>query len=160
MSDRPAVVAEMWIDSVPGVVWGLITDVGRMGEWSPENDGGRWIDGAAGPRLGARFTAGNERRGVRWDTTSTVIACDEPRRFAFAVNDPDDPAATWSFDLVAESGGTRVTQRARLGPGPSGLRTAIDREPDREEEFVARRMQSLWKAMHATLEGVKAVAEG
>ena len=160
MADRPAVVAEIWIGADPADVWALVTDVARMGEWSPENEGGRWIDGADGPAVGARFTAQNERRGVRWETTSTVTASDPVRRFAFAVHDPDDPAATWSFDLAPEDGGTRVAQRARLGPGPSGLQSAVDREPDREEEFVSRRMQSLWKAMHTTLEGIKAAAEG
>ena len=160
MGDRPTVVAELWVDAAPDVVWGLVTDVGRMGEWSPENQGGRWLGDVTGPAPGARFSAWNERRGHRWETTSTVTACEPGKRFAFAVNDPDDPAATWSFDLAAEDGGTRISQRARLGPGPSGLSGAISREPEREEEFVSRRMQGLWKAMHETLEGIKAAAEG
>ncbi len=160
MSDYPAVVAEMYVAAPAASVWGLVTDIARMGEWSPENRGGSWIDGASGPAVGARFTAENELREHRWETTSTVVECVPGERFAFAVSDPQNPAATWSFALAAEDAGTRVTQRVRLGPGPSGLQSAIDGEPDREEEFVARRMSSLWKAMHTTLAGIKTAAEG
>jgi uncharacterized protein YndB with AHSA1/START domain len=27
-------------------VWAMITDLPRMGEWSPENQGGEWMKGA------------------------------------------------------------------------------------------------------------------
>src|SRR5580704_4995281 len=32
-------------DQEPGAIWDLITDVARIGEWSPECVGGRWLDG-------------------------------------------------------------------------------------------------------------------
>lgn len=52
-------------------LWSLVSDLPRMGEWSPENAGGKWVKGATGPALGARFK-GNNKNGVRrWSTTVT-----------------------------------------------------------------------------------------
>ena len=39
----------------PAEVWALVSDVTRIGEFSPETFEARWIDGATGPVVGARF---------------------------------------------------------------------------------------------------------
>ena len=67
----------------PDVVWGLVSDLVGMGRWSPENRGGRWIDGATGPTVGAVFRGRNRIRWRRWQTNVTVIESDPPRRLAF-----------------------------------------------------------------------------
>ena len=36
-------------------VWSLVSDVTRMGAWSPELEAAAWLDGATGPAVGARF---------------------------------------------------------------------------------------------------------
>ena len=41
--------ATVVIDRPADEVWAAVSDVGRIGEWSPENAGARWIDGADGP---------------------------------------------------------------------------------------------------------------
>jgi hypothetical protein len=49
-------------------LWEMVSDVTRMGEWSPETTGAHWLDGASGPVVGARFkatTAGGEDAGRR-----------------------------------------------------------------------------------------------
>jgi len=46
------------------MVYDRISDVTRMGEWSPENQGGEWLDGATGAAVGARFRSRNKRKGV------------------------------------------------------------------------------------------------
>ena len=35
-------------------VWAMVSDVTRMGEWSPEAVRAEWLDGANGPSVGAR----------------------------------------------------------------------------------------------------------
>ena len=56
-----------------GRVWSMVTDVTRMGEWSPETEGAEWIDGATGPAVGARFKGHNRKGRTRWSTTCEVI---------------------------------------------------------------------------------------
>lgn len=158
MADRPAVSAEVWIRADADTVWDLVTALERMGEWSPENEGGVWLEG--GPTVGGRFEGLNSLRGRSWTTLATVTEADRPRRFGWVVNDVDDPAASWSFDLIEEDGGTRVVQRVRLGPGPSGVTAAIRRRPEAEAEIVLSRLQNLWESMHATLAAIKSEAEG
>src|SRR3954468_6506548 len=36
-------------------VWEMVSDLPRMGEWSPENEGGEWIGGATAAAPGAKF---------------------------------------------------------------------------------------------------------
>ncbi len=38
--------ASVTIAAAPERVWALVTDITRMGEWSPESTGGRWTRGA------------------------------------------------------------------------------------------------------------------
>ena len=47
--------AEIDIAAPPEAVWDLISDVTRMGDWSPECYRCTWLDGGTGPRAGARF---------------------------------------------------------------------------------------------------------
>lgn len=106
------------IAAPPAVVWGLVTDVARMGEWSPHTVEAGWVDPASGdgPAVGRQFRGTNRLPIVRrWTSTATVTACEPGRRFAFAVgNDPDDPNTLWSYDLEPTDGGTTVTERWQM----------------------------------------------
>lgn len=44
----------------PSTLYALIADVTRMPEFSPEIVECRWLDGATGPTVGARFAAGKK----------------------------------------------------------------------------------------------------
>ena len=57
------------INAPAEAVYDLVTDVTRMGEWSPENEGGEWLDAARGPVVGARFRGRNKRK-LSWKTTA------------------------------------------------------------------------------------------
>ena len=52
MYDKPTVAAEISIAAPPARVWELVTDLQLMGHWSPEYQGGEWLDGAPGPIVG------------------------------------------------------------------------------------------------------------
>ncbi|SVD69152.1 uncharacterized protein METZ01_LOCUS422006, partial [marine metagenome] len=64
-------------------VWAMVAALDQMGEWSPENDGGRWIRGATGPEVGAVFEGRNHIGWRRWRTRVMGIESEPPRRFAF-----------------------------------------------------------------------------
>lgn len=161
MSDRPTVQEEIVIDAPPAVVWALVTDLDAVGQWSPEYQGGEWIDGATGPAVGARFKGRNKREEREWESESVVTECDVERAFAWAVGrDPANSGASWRFDLSPEGDGTRVRQQVIIGPGPSGLTAVIEQIPHLEEKIIANRQAEHSRNMQATLQGLKAAAEG
>jgi len=91
-------------------VWSLVSDLPRMGEWSPENAGGSWCSEATGPAMGATF-AGKNRNGFRkWTTTATVVACEPGQVFEIAVTTGRIPVARWRYEFEGTPGGCRVTE--------------------------------------------------
>ena len=93
-------------------VWGLVSDLPRMGEWSPENAGGAWKNGATGPAVGAAFTGRNKKGLRRWSTTAKVIECEPGKVFEIAVvfGPTAVPVANWRYEFEDAEGGCRVTE--------------------------------------------------
>lgn len=87
------------VDAPAARAWGLVSDLPRMGQLSPENDGGRWLRGARGPVVGARFRGRNARGWRRWSTQVVVTHSEPGRRFAFDVSSIGLPVATWTYDV-------------------------------------------------------------
>ena len=101
-------------------IWDLVSDVTRIGEFSPETFEAEWVGGATGPDTGARFRGHVKRNGkgpVYW-TTCTVVACEPGREFAFGVGADDKPLNTWRYVLTPADGGTDVTESFELSPVP------------------------------------------
>lgn len=91
------------------IVWAMVTDLPRMGEWSPENRGGSWMKGATGPALGARFRGRNSNGKRSWSTVVTVIRHDEPSDFAFSLMVFGRPWCDWSWQVSPTSSGCTIT---------------------------------------------------
>jgi uncharacterized protein YndB with AHSA1/START domain len=100
------------IAAPPEVVYDLITDVTRMGEWSPECYRCEWLDGANGPAKGARFRGYNKRGRFRWERTAVIATADRGREFAFTtVNDRTGREETlWKYTFEPSPSGTRLTE--------------------------------------------------
>jgi hypothetical protein len=99
------------VAATPDAVYAMVSDVTRMGSWSPETTSCRWLGGATGPAVGARFRGTNKRGPLLWQTTCTVTAAEPGRRFAFDVTFGPAPISSWSYDLEPiGDGGTRVTE--------------------------------------------------
>lgn len=45
----------VWMDATPEQVWDLVSDVTKVGRYSPETFDAEWLDGATGPAVGVRF---------------------------------------------------------------------------------------------------------
>jgi uncharacterized protein YndB with AHSA1/START domain len=100
----------------PSKVWELVSDVTRIGEYSPETFEAEWLDGADGPATGARFRGHVKRNGkgpIYW-TTCTVLTSVPEQEFTFGVGSSDKPLNTWSYRLVASGDGTDVTESFQL----------------------------------------------
>jgi hypothetical protein len=81
-----------------------------MGEWSPESTGGKWLKGASGPEVGARFKGTNEAGGKKWSTTCEVTECVPGERFGFTVTGGPFKVATWSYAFEPSAARTQVTE--------------------------------------------------
>ena len=141
------------VDAPPEKVWGVVSDVTRMGEYSPEVFEAEWLDGATGPAVGARYR-GHVRRNEKWPvywTTCKVTESVPGEVFEFAVVMRDRPVNTWRYDFRANNGGTDVTESFDLG---DNLFTKIWRPLG---GFLRERRNR--RDMLRTLERVKAVAE-
>jgi uncharacterized protein YndB with AHSA1/START domain len=142
------------IARTPQEVYDLVSDVTRIGRWSPETVSAEWLDGATAAAPGARFKGRNTRR-QSWSTTCTVTAAEPGRRFAFRVGKGD---TTWAYDLSPEAGGCRVTESFEVvkAPGPVGrwftkVGTGVTWD-EREADLV--------EGMRTTLARLKAELEG
>jgi hypothetical protein len=159
-ADKPTVEVRTWIGAAPARVWELVSDVGLMPAMSSELQSVEWLDGANGPAAGARFAGRSRHEALgEWESTSQVVEFDPERLFGWAVGDPADPAALWRFRLEPKDGGTELSEWVQMGPGRSGLSSAIEQLPDKEQKIVFVRMREFERNMTATLERVKALAE-
>lgn len=104
--------------ALPQRVWELVSDVTKIGRYSPETFEAEWLDGASGPTVGARFRGHVKRnqKGPTYWTTCTVITSEPGREFAFGVGPPGRPLNVWRYRLEAKGDGTDVTESFELTP--------------------------------------------
>jgi uncharacterized membrane protein len=159
-ADMPTVEVSTWIEAPAEHVWRLVSDIALMPALSRELQSVEWLDGISQPAVGARFLGRSKHDALgEWSTTSHVVQYEPCRVFAWAVQDPERPSATWRFTLRPGQGGTTLGQWVRLGPGRSGLSIAIDRMPDKEQKIVFVRMREFEESMTRGLAAIKALAE-
>jgi hypothetical protein len=137
----------------PLAVYAMLSDITRMGEWSPENCGGRWLGQAAGPAAGARFVGRNRKGVLRWSTVCTVTAADPGHLFAFTVKALGLTVSEWSYTLEGAEGGCLVTERwtDRRPAAVAPLGDLVMGVHDRGEHNLA--------GIRTTLANVKSTAE-
>jgi uncharacterized protein YndB with AHSA1/START domain len=102
--------ASIEIDAAPEVVWQLVTDITRMGEWSPECWKAEWEQGASGPEVGAYFHGWNRAGTYEWDAPCIVTACEPGRVFAFQVPVQGDVVTVWRFEIASSDERTTLTE--------------------------------------------------
>ena len=143
------------VDAPPDRVYGLVTDVSRMGEWSPETTSARWVSGASGPAVGARFRAWNRHGIARWTNRPTVVVAEPGRAFAFSRRTVGAGEIVWRYDVETDGDGTRLSESYEAvkpaSPVLIWLMLRLMRVRDREDD--------LRRAMTMTLERIKAAAE-
>ena len=141
------------MDAPPAVVWDLVSDVTRIGEFSPETFEARWRRGYDGPEVGAKFKGHVKRNGVgpTYWSACTVTACEPERLFEFSVGTDDITTNNWGYRLEPSGDGTLVTEYFRLEPSlPMRLYWLA---------FGLLRTRTNLQGMRTTLERMKAVVE-
>lgn len=152
MSDFVTGSATVVINRPASDVFDAIADVTRMGDWSPENTGARWADGATGPAVGVKFEGDNEAKLgpitlKKWTTTSEITAYEPGSVFEFVTEDH----TTWRYELAPEGDATRVTESVSHPPYEGWQKFAY--------ETVARRSTAIVTGMQRTLEQLKTALE-
>ena len=92
----------------PGTLYELLSDVGRMSAWSPDVVSARYDEGH-GPQVGDWFTGRNEGPKGQWETRCTITEAVPGESFGWAVVRDGAQIGHWTYDLLAEADGTRVT---------------------------------------------------
>jgi uncharacterized protein YndB with AHSA1/START domain len=137
-------------------MWDVVTDVGRIGEWSPEATAGTWCDGAQGPVPGARFIARNRfANGMVTTVTCVVTEAEPPSAFTWTVlDDSGQVGSMWSYELRdgGEPGTTQVHHSFTHGPGNSGARVAAAVDP----RALRERLVTLCQNMTTTIAAMAA----
>ena len=133
----------------------MVSDVTRMGEWSPETVLCVWIDGATGPAPGARFKGTNRRGVFRWSTKPEVVVADRGRGFSFVTHSAG-PSTKWTYRFSpAAGGGTELIESFETLDDDSKFLTFVERYFMR----ITDRKADLEAGMRRTIERIKAVAE-
>jgi uncharacterized protein YndB with AHSA1/START domain len=135
------------MDAPPEKVWALVSDVTRIGEFSPETFEARWTRGSTGPEVGAHFKGHVKRNGIgpTYWAPCRVTKCVPNEVFEFVVGTDHVSLNNWGYRLEPAGAGTAVTEYFRLEPslplriywtllGPlrgrtneNGMRTTLER---------------------------------
>ncbi|HEY5662596.1 MAG TPA: SRPBCC family protein [Ilumatobacter sp.] len=107
---NPDVSVTREIAAPADAVWAMVADLTRMGEWSPENRGGKWLRGASGAQPGARFQGVNRNGSKQWKSVATMVDVEPGKRLAFRSSVLGIPIADWAYDLEPTATGCRVTE--------------------------------------------------
>ncbi|HCB33814.1 MAG TPA: SRPBCC family protein [Acidimicrobiaceae bacterium] len=142
------------IAASPQAVYDLVSDLPRMGEWSPENTGGSWVDGDPAT-VGATFDGTNRMGDREWTTRCEITVADPGACFEFTAGTVDDggPFVRWTFDVAANDGdGTSLTQTWDMMKLPPMMESV-------SEEWLSARKSQVGAGMATTLAGIKTSAE-
>lgn len=151
---EPLIEDSVEIDAPPAAVWALVSDLTRMGDWSPQVDSTRWRGDATEAAVGVQFTNRNSHGELVWKTTGEVVRLEPEQEIAFRI---EENWVVWSFHLEpTETGGTRLSQRREVPEGLSQTSVELtDGFMGGQDAFTAQ----LRAGMRQTLEGIRASAE-
>jgi uncharacterized protein YndB with AHSA1/START domain len=146
----PDFEAAITIEASPEQVYALVSDLPRMGEWSPECTRVTWVGSASGDAgtayAGARFIGHNRAGAIRWFTQGVVVDADPGRRFSFRIHFGPVQVAFWNYEFAATADGCQVTEswtdhRPTLLHRPSAL--IFGNRRDRNVAGIQHTLQAL-----------------
>lgn len=105
----PLLEASIEIEATPEQVWSVVSDLKRMGRWSPQCR--KLIVCGGGPvALGTRTINVNKNKGraLIWLTTARVVRFEVDREIAYRIGVNN---SIWGFTIVPIDGGVRLVER-------------------------------------------------
>lgn len=142
------------MDADADVLYAMVSDLPRIGEWSPECEGVTWEGDVTTPAAGTTFVGHNAvgpGRRIRYSRHGSVLAAEPGREFRFITDEGGRPSTAWSyrFERLAD-GRTRVTESYEVRWIPVWARI-LDVPTNRHKELL--------QGMRTTLERLKTAAE-
>jgi uncharacterized membrane protein len=137
----------------PAEVYDLVSDVTRMGEWSPICKACWWDEGG-GPSVGSLFTGRNELPDRTWEMQCEVVAADPGREFAWVVS---LTGTRWGFTLEPADEGTKLSESWDF-PAKS-VAFFEERFGDGAEAQIKDRLELARTGITVTLDAIKQTAE-
>jgi uncharacterized protein YndB with AHSA1/START domain len=151
MSNQSLIQQSIEIAAPPATVWGIVSDLRRMGEWSPQCVRMTVLGRDVG--VGTRTLNLNRDGWKRWPTTSRVVVFEPEQTLAFRV--PVN-RTVWTYELEPTATGTLLTESRRAPEGVSRLSNlAVGAALGGTDAFEA----SLSDGIRRTLERIKVAAE-
>jgi len=155
MAEAEAIEESIEIDAPSERLYDMVSDLSRMGEWSPENQGGKWVGGATGAARGARFKARNRNGRRRWSTNVKIVTADPPKEVAWESSAFGMKVALWRYRLEPNAkGGTTVTESTEDRRGAfmntvAPLATGVRDRPGANRQNMRATLEQLKKAAEA-----------
>ena len=141
------------IAAPPSVVFAALTDITRMGEWSPETYLAEWNEGVDGPAVGARYTGHNRNGDKEWSIEAEIVDLVPDERFFFDCNSRGFVFSKWGYSIEATAHGCRVTEHWQ------DLRPEDRKHVSQSISGVADRVAHNRAGMEQTLERLAAAVE-
>lgn len=163
--------AAVSVAASPELVYAVVSDLPRSGEWSTECRGGSWVDGEPGT-VGAVFRGVNHRpedvvawapvvRG-EWTTEAEVVAAEPGRRFSWSMRDSAGRKqdSVWTYEVETTAGGCVLVHHFRMGRPTEGiLGITSDMDDADKQRFFSEWGKKLEGDLADTLDRIKAVIE-
>lgn len=139
------------IAASPEAVFRAVSRLERMGEWSPENEGGSWISGD-GSTVGDQFQGSNRLGERSWVGVAEVVRCEPGEAFCFTVGELSNPIAEWGYHLAPSGEGTRLTETWKMTQLPAPLLGASEEQINSRVAVVANGMAKTVANLKASIE--------
>lgn len=151
MVNRERIEATIDIDASPADVWTVVSDLRRMGEWSPQCK--KMIIRGGEVKQGTRTININRQGWKVWPTRSYVKVFEPEKQLALKIA---ENGTIWTYELEPTATGTRVTEHRTAPHGVSQLSNVLTKNVlGGTENFEA----DLEKGMQQTLARIKAAVE-
>ena len=134
-------------------LYDMVSDVTRIGEWSPVCTACWWDEGNAA-RVGDWFTGRNVLPERTWETRSEVVVADRGQEFAFIVG---GAYVRWGYAFAALDKGTRVTESWNFLP--EGIAMFEGKFGADAQTQIALRTRAAHEGIPVTLAAFKRTAE-
>jgi hypothetical protein len=136
-----------------GGLYDMVSDVTRIGEWSPVCKACWWDEGNSA-RAGDWSTGSHTTADRTWETRSEVVVAERGREFAFVVG---GSYVRWGYTFTVVGEGTRVTESWEFLP--EGIAMFVEKFGADTQTQISIRTEAARDGIPVTLAALKRTAE-